>query len=148
MFRGQFRHTIDPKGRLSIPSKFRDLLNASYGDRLVIVPVAARALEVHPLSAWQEFEDKVNAQSRFDPDVRRFHERYVSLGEDVALDPQGRIHVRQECRERTGLTKDVVIVGMGRYFDVWDAERWTGHQQAHDTPMDELFARMAQKGVL
>ena len=148
MFRGQFRHTIDPKGRLSIPSKFRDLLDASFGDRLVIVPVAERALEVHPLSAWQEFEDKVNAQSRFDPDVRRFHERYVSLGEDVTLDPQGRIQVRQECRERTGLTKDVVIVGMGRYFDVWDVTRWTDHQSAHDTPMDELFARMAQKGVL
>jgi MraZ protein len=148
VFRGQFRYTIDPKGRLSIPSKFRETLNSSYGDRLVIVPVAERALEVHPMAEWQAIEEKVNALSRFDPQVRRFRERYVSLGEDVTLDPQGRIHVRQECRERTGLTRDVVIVGMGRYFDVWDQQRWEEHQQEDATPIDDLFRDMAQKGVL
>jgi MraZ protein len=146
MFRGQFRYTIDPKGRLSIPARFREELSAAYGDRLVIVPLVE--LQVHPLSEWQQIEEKVNALSRFDPQARQMRERYISLGEDVTLDPQGRILVRQECRERTGLTKDVVIVGMGKYFAVWDSARWAAHQEEDTTPLDEIFASMAQKGVL
>lgn len=146
MFRGQFRHTIDPKGRLSIPAKYRERLTSDLGDKLVIVPINS-SLEVHPLAHWQAIEVKVSALSKFDPDVRKFRHQYLSLGEDVMLDPQGRIQVKQEYRERAGLVKDVMIVGMGDYFDVWDTDRWAGHQSSAEEPLDDLFARIATKGV-
>ena len=147
MFRGQYRHTIDPKGRLSIPARFRDVLNSEYGDKLVIVPIKGAQIEVHPLSRWQEIEASASKQSRFDEDVRKFRRLYLSLGEDVTLDPQGRIQIRQDYRERAALVKDVMIVGMGEYFDVWDAERWTSHQESADEPLDDLFSRVARKGI-
>jgi MraZ protein len=146
VFRGQFRHTIDPKGRLSIPAKFRERLSADFGPNLVVVPINS-ALEVHPLAAWQATEARVANLSKFDPDVRRFRQQYLSLGEDVALDPQGRIQVKQEYRERVGLLKDVMIVGMGDSFEVWDAERWVMHQSGEEQPLEDLFARIAAKGV-
>ena len=147
MFRGQYRHTIDPKGRLSIPAKFRDVLNTEYGDKLVIAPVKSAEIQVHPLSRWQELEAKVSRLSPFDEDVRRFRRQFLSLGEDVTLDPQGRIQIRQDYRERAALVKDVMIVGMGEYFDVWNVERWTAAQDAPDESLDDLFSRVAQKGV-
>ena len=147
MFRGQYRHTIDPKGRLSIPAKFREVLDSDYGDKLVVVPIKGAQLEVHPLSRWQEIEASVSRQSKFDEDVRKFRRLFLSLGEDVALDPQGRIQIRQDYRERAGLVKDVMIVGMGDYFDVWNVERWAAHQDAVDEPLDDLFSRVAKKGI-
>ncbi|HUF91267.1 MAG TPA: division/cell wall cluster transcriptional repressor MraZ, partial [Candidatus Limnocylindria bacterium] len=63
MFRGRYQHTIDPKGRLSVPAKFRDAM-AQYGDALVVVP-NEHSLEVHPLEEWQRIEEKLNTQSAF-----------------------------------------------------------------------------------
>lgn len=154
-FRGQFRHTVDPKGRLSIPAKFRDVLQSDYGSELVIAPIgdvitrptAKAYLEVHPFTEWQEIEARVRTLSRFDEDVRKFRRDYISLGDNVPLDPQGRIQVKQEYRERTGLAKDVIIVGMGDYFEVWNAERWAAHQSTDEEPLDNLFSRIAKKGV-
>jgi MraZ protein len=68
MFRGRYQHTIDPKGRLSVPSKFRDAM-AQYGEALVVVP-NEHSLEVHPLEEWQRMEEKLNAQSAFAREVR------------------------------------------------------------------------------
>ena len=86
MFRGHYRHTIDTKGRLSIPSRFRDALADGWGDKLVIVP-SGKGLDVHPLKSWEELEGRVAALPRLDPDARQFRYSYLSLGQDVLLDP-------------------------------------------------------------
>ena len=82
MFRGHFRHTIDPKGRLSIPAKFREALDGDLGDKLVIVPID-HSLEVHPLSAWRDIEAKVAALPKFDEDARKLKYAYLSRAHDV-----------------------------------------------------------------
>ena len=122
MFRGHYRHTIDTKGRLSIPSRFRDVLASGWGDKLVIVP-NGKGLDVHPLQWWEELEGKVDALPQLDPDARLFRYKYLSQGQDVELDPQGRIQVSSDYRTRAGLVKDVVILGMQKMFEIWDAER-------------------------
>ncbi len=147
MFRGHYRHTIDTKGRLSIPSRFRDALADGWGDKLVIVP-SGKGLDVHPLKAWEELEARVAALPRLDPDARQFRYAYLSLGQDVLLDPQGRVQISSDYRERAGLTKDVVIIGMQEKFEVWDAERWAHFQRDTGGGLDdELRARLAAKGV-
>ena len=146
MFRGHFNHTIDPKGRLSIPAKFRDALTDGLGDKLVIVP-NGNGLDVHPLKLWQELEARVARLPRLDPDARKFRYAYLSLGLDVTLDPQGRIQISPDYRARAALNKDVVIIGMTDSFEVWDAERWTHFQREASEGLDHLRERLAQKGV-
>jgi MraZ protein len=146
VFRGHFRHTIDPKGRVSIPAKFRDVLADDFGDRLVIAP-NDDALEVHPLKSWEEMEARVMAISRFDQDARELRHAYLSLGLDVAIDPQGRIQISPDYREQSGLVKDVLVVGMIDYFEIWDAERWAHHRRDNGRPLRDLFDRVAKKGA-
>lgn len=148
MFRGHYRHTIDTKGRLSIPSRFRDVLASGWGDKLVIVP-NGKGLDVHPLQWWEELEGKVDALPQLDPDARLFRYKYLSQGQDVELDPQGRIQVSSDYRTRAGLVKDVVILGMQKMFEIWDAERWAHFESdsGGSTTLDDVRARLAEKGV-
>jgi MraZ protein len=146
VFRGHFRHTIDPKGRLSIPAKFREVLSDGFGERLVIVPNGT-ALDVHPLKSWEVLEAKVAGLPRLDADARQFRYAYISRGLDVTLDPQGRIQISPDYREKAGLAKEVQIIGMTDYFEVWDAERWAHFQRDNSGPLDDLRERLAAKGV-
>lgn len=148
MFRGHYRHTIDTKGRLSIPSRFREALADGWGDQLVIVP-NGKGLDVHPLRSWEELEARVAALPRLDPDARHFRYSYLSRGQDVVLDPQGRIQISSQYREGAGLVKDVVIIGMQVLFEVWDAERWAHFERdsGGGTLDEQVRARLASKGV-
>ena len=146
MFRGHYRHTMDAKGRLSIPSRFRDVLADEWGDKLVIVP-GGKSLEVYPLKAWEGLEGRITALPSQDPDARDFQYRYLSLGQDVLLDPQGRIQIPADYRERADLGKDVLIIGMLKWFEVWNAERWAHVERDRTGTLDELRARLAAKGV-
>jgi MraZ protein len=148
LFRGHYRHTIDTKGRLSISSRFRDVLASGWGDKLVIVP-NGKGLDVHPLQWWEELEGKVDALPQLDPDARLFRYKYLSQGQDVELDPQGRIQVSSDYRTRAGLVKDVVILGMQKMFEIWDAERWAHFESdsGGSTTLDDVRARLAEKGV-
>jgi MraZ protein len=147
VFRGHYRHTIDKKGRLSIPSRFREALSDGGGDKLVIVP-NGKGLDVHPLPSWEALEARVAKLPSLDPDARQFRYSYLSLGQDVVLDPQGRIQISSDYRERVGLVKDVLIIGMQEMFEVWDAERWAHFERdSGGGTLDELRARLASKGV-
>jgi MraZ protein len=137
---------MDTKGRLSIPSRFREALADGWGDKLVIVP-NGKGLDVYPLKSWEELEARVAALPTLDPDARQFRYSYLSLGQDVLLDPQGRIQITSDYRERAGLTKDVLIIGMQKMFEVWNAERWAHFERDAGGGLDELRARLAAKGV-
>jgi MraZ protein len=113
----------------------------------VIVP-NGRALDVYPLRSWDELEAKIDALPRLDPDADMFRYEYLSLGQDVVLDPQGRMQIPQDYRARAALAKDVLIIGMTKKFEVWDADRWT-HFRRESAPgtLDEVRRRLALKGV-
>jgi MraZ protein len=72
---------------------------------------------------------------------------YLSAGLDVVLDPHGRIQILQDYRERGGLSKSVVIIGMMDHFEIWDDDRWAIYQREQAGPFDDLRARLAEKGV-
>jgi MraZ protein len=146
VFRGQFSHTVDPKGRLSIPADFREVLADGFGDKLMIAP-NGNALDVYPERTWKELEGKVSELPLLDPDRRKFQYLYLSGGKAVMLDPQGRIQIPQNYRERAGLVKDVEIVSMMTYFEIWDKERWAHFQRDNAGPLDDLRERLASKGV-
>ncbi|MBI4635502.1 MAG: division/cell wall cluster transcriptional repressor MraZ [Candidatus Rokubacteria bacterium] len=146
MFRGRYRHTIDPKGRLSVPAKFRDVL-AQYDGHLVVVP-NDHCLEVHPLEEWQRLETKLREQSRFNPEVREISRLYMSRAKDVTLDGAGRILLPQDARQQAGLEKEVTLVGGGLpQFEVWDRARFEEYERNEQPKLPSLFDKLASLGV-
>ena len=149
MFRGRYQHTIDPKGRLSIPAKFRDAL-AGYGEQgsqLIVVP-NEHALEVHPLDEWQRIEDKLNAQPMFSSEVRQVSRLYMSRAKEAAVDSAGRILLSPDTRQQAGLEKDVTLVGGGRkLFEVWDRARFEEYERTQGDSLPTLFEKLSGFGV-
>ena len=125
MFRGTFEHTIDDKGRVSVPAKFRDKLLASNDDRVVITTGffgVLRCLDVYTHAAWLELEERLKGRPQFDPDVMRFKQFYLANAQDCQIDKQGRILVPPTLRSYAALRRDVNFVGIGENFQIWDRQ--------------------------
>jgi MraZ protein len=147
MFRGRYQHTIDPKGRLSIPAKFRDVLARYEGNDLVVVP-DGECLEVYPGAEWERMESKLREQSRFSTEVREISRLYVSRARDVALDGAGRILLAPDVRWEAALDKNVTIVGGGLdKFEVWDRGRFEEYDRTGQPKLPSLYDKLAGLGV-
>ena len=126
MFRGQFLHSIDTKGRVSLPSRFRDAI-AVINDRqtLVVTPAPFEScLHAYPLNEWERLENKISEHSNWETNAVRFRRIYISAAIECELDRHGRVVVPQNLRERVGLEKEVHLAGMGRIFEMWSKPRW------------------------
>jgi MraZ protein len=127
MFRGTFEHTIDDKGRISVPARFREMLQATDDDRLVITNFlisSVRCLDVYPHAAWVQLEERLRAKPQFDQRVLRFQNYYFAAAHDCVLDKQGRILLPPVLREYAGLTRDVVFTSALEKFRIWDRDQW------------------------
>lgn len=146
MFRGRYLHTIDPKGRVSIPARFREALGGSAG-RLVVVP-NGDCLEVHPLEEWERIEGKFKEQSMFNPEARKMSRLYISKAKDVDLDTHGRILIPPDLRTEAGLVRDVTLVGGGLFFfEIWDRRRFEEFDRTHQDELPSLFEKLSERGV-
>ncbi len=125
MFRGQFVHTIDAKGRVSLPARYRETLVSDDHSRFILTPALFEpCLHLHPMSAWNELEKKINELPSFDPYIVRFRRLYVSAAVECELDKSGRVLVPPALREKADLERDVLWAGMGRTAELWSKERW------------------------
>ena len=120
MFMGEYNHTIDAKGRLIIPSRFRDLL----GEEFVLTRGLDGCLSIYPMDEWAAFEEKLRALPLTNKDARTFSRFFVAGATNCELDKQGRILVPQTLREFAGLEKDVVLTGNLNRIEVWSKEKW------------------------
>ncbi|MFQ5828260.1 MAG: division/cell wall cluster transcriptional repressor MraZ [Candidatus Methylomirabilia bacterium] len=147
MFRGRFHHTIDPKGRLSIPAKFREALLQHFGENLIVVP-NEHCLEVHPLEEWQRVEEKVRQLPTFSPERKAIARLFTSKGREATLDGQGRILLPPDVRTEAGLAKDVTIVGGGLpVFEVWDRLRFEEFDRTHQDEIPTVLEKLAAMGI-
>jgi transcriptional regulator MraZ len=127
MFRGSFEHTVDEKGRVSIPSKFREILIKLEDDRLVATKFilnSHRCLDVYPQIEWEKFEEELKEKPRFDETFLKLENFYFSNAQDCFLDKQGRILLPPVLREYAGLKKNVVFTGSREKFRIWDKDSW------------------------
>jgi MraZ protein len=125
MFRGQFTHSVDAKGRISLPVRFRDQLTGASDPRIVVTPAIFDAcLHVYPIKAWEEFEAKVNELPSLDRHAVRFRRLYVSAAVECELDGAGRLLVPQELRTHAKLDKDALWAGMGPKLELWSKPEW------------------------
>jgi MraZ protein len=125
MFRGQFIHSIDSKGRVSLPARFRELVLKNGDPRIVIAPAPFDpCLHAHPMAEWEDFEQKIAELPRMDEHVVRFRRIYVSAAIECEVDKAGRILVPPDLREKASLSKDVLWAGMGKMMELWSKPRW------------------------
>lgn len=148
MFRGRYQHTVDPKGRVSIPAKYRDVLAQYDGGMLIVVPNEHAALEVHPFEEWERFEARFKEKSAFDPEIRKIGRLYISRAREVELDGAGRILIPPDSRSASGIAKDVTLVGPGQnHFEIWDRGRFDEYERTNGGGLSAGFERLAQMGV-
>ncbi len=124
MFLGQFFHTLDPKGRLTIPAKYRELLVRD----VIITKGFDMNLLVMPSEVFEGWANQINDQNYADPNARLLRRYLFSNGEIVEVDRAGRILIPQYLRESAKLISEIVIVGVGNFFEIWSKENWEQHQ--------------------
>ncbi len=142
MFLGEFVHTIDDKGRLVIPAKFRNALASG----LVITRGMDRCLVIYPMDTWQAYRERISALPTTDLSARDLRRLVFGSAADITPDSQGRFVIPPSLREYAGLDGQVVIVGCDTYIELWHPEEWA-KVQSRMTQNDENAARWAALGV-
>ncbi|MBA3504386.1 MAG: division/cell wall cluster transcriptional repressor MraZ [Betaproteobacteria bacterium] len=123
-FRGVTQLALDAKGRFAIPAKHRDALAAGRGGRLVITADLGRCLLLYPLSAWEPIEAELMKFSSFNEQIRGLQRLLVGHADEVDLDSAGRILVPPALRRYANLDRQIVLVGQGHKFELWDEAQW------------------------
>lgn len=142
MFMGEYNHTIDAKGRLIIPAKFRELL----GTEFVLTRGLDGCLFIYPVEEWKAFEQKLRALPLTNKNARTFSRFFVAGAAMCELDRQGRVLVPQTLREFAGLEKDVVLTGNLDRIEVWSKEKWSENCDYDD--MNEIAESMQDMGIV
>lgn len=124
MFRGIAQLNLDSKGRLAVPARHRDLLLERCGGHLVVTADADRCLLIYPLPDWELIQQKLEGLSNLDPRVRELQRRLIGFAVDVDMDGAGRVLISPALRQFAQLEKNVVLVGQGRKFELWNMDSW------------------------
>lgn len=130
MFRGATQLSMDAKYRLTVPAKHRDTLLAQSTGNVVLTAHPHRCLLLYPQPAWEPIQAKMMALSSFDKQSSSLQRLLVGYAEDISIDAAGRMLVSQSLREFADLEKEVMLVGQGSHFELWNLAAWR-KQLAH-----------------
>jgi len=133
MFIGEYKHTIDVKKRLALPAKFRKEL----GGKVVITKGITRCLVVYTKKSWQETLDKLGGLPITEAGARGFARTLLAGAMEVALDKLGRVLLPDYLKEYAGLKKEVVVCGLNKELEIWDAKKWKGYIAEQDEKMNK-----------
>ena len=142
MFMGENSHTIDAKGRIIVPAKFRE----SLGDNIVVTKGLDNCLFVYTSEDWRKFEEKLRTLPLTNKDARKFTRFFLAGAAEMEIDKQGRILIPSVLREFAALEKDVVLVGVGSRIEIWDKARWNESISIYDDDMEEVAENMESLG--
>lgn len=120
MFRGKFKHNLDEKGRLSLPSKFREVLSVKYGSETLVITNIPECLVVYPFSEWKKLEERLLNLPFGMREAWEFLRYFLGSAEECEPDRQGRILIPQTLREEIQVEKEVILLGMLTYFEIWN----------------------------
>ena len=146
MFRGRSVHTLDAKGRMRIPSRFREILKTHYDDRLIITNFD-RFLIAYPLQEWEKIEEKMGELSVVRQDVKAFQRFFISGATECNFDKQGRALIPQTLREHAGLDREAVLAGMVKNFEIWSKPLWDEEIQRSYENFGQITAALADLGI-
>ncbi|MBQ9827656.1 MAG: division/cell wall cluster transcriptional repressor MraZ [Lachnospiraceae bacterium] len=143
MFIGEYNHTIDAKGRMIIPQKFREGL----GESFFMSKGLDGCLVLYPEDQWIKFVDKLNNLSDIRKDNRDLKRFFLSGASDCEIDKQGRVLITPTLREYAGLKKDIVITGASTRIEVWNRNKWDDISNIDVDDMDDIAERLAEQGI-
>lgn len=133
LFLGEFEHSLDEKGRLILPAKFREALS----DGVIITVGMEKSLFIIPKTEWPVWEDKIRSLPLAKKDARKFSRFFFAGASEEEITKQGRISIPATLRDYAGLDKLVVIIGVSDRLEIWDKENWLSYQgEAGDSYSD------------
>ena len=147
MFRGRYEHTIDAKGRTSLPARYRDALAAQGERRIVLTSGLDPCLVAYTMPEWAAFEERLAKLPQFDRAVQKVKRIYVSGAVECEVDDSGRIPVPPTLREYARLAKDVLWAGSGKYAELWDRIAWKDAFETTEDERRDISARLAELGL-
>ena len=141
MFMGEYNHTVDAKGRLIVPSKFREQL----GDEFVVTKGLDGCLFVYENTEWKALEEKLHALPLTNANARKFSRFFLAGATTCEVDTQGRILLPAVLRDFAGIDKDAVLVGVGSRIEIWSKDAWNESNTYDD--MEEIAENMEGLGI-
>ncbi|MGJ8668184.1 MAG: division/cell wall cluster transcriptional repressor MraZ [Oceanococcus sp.] len=128
MYSGTTELSIDAKGRVAVPARYRASLTESCSGRLTVTLSLDSCLLVYPHFEWEVFAAKLMSLPSLTPQAKKLQRHFLGAAEDVLMDKQGRVQLTPYLRARAGLDKSAVFVGQGEKFELWDAQAWGRYQ--------------------
>lgn len=141
MFMGEYNHTVDAKGRLIVPAKFRE----SLGEEFVVTKGLDGCLFVYDMKEWASFEEKLKTLPITNKDARSFVRFFLAGATSVEVDKQGRILLPAVLRDFAELEKEVVLIGVASRVEIWSKNRWENTANFDD--MEDIAEHMAELGL-
>ncbi len=146
MFRGRFEYSIDDKGRVKIPPKFKEILKKKGVDTLIMT-LFDDCIYVYANDTWEELEKKAMNLPLTNKSARRFKRMFFSSAQDVNLDRQGRVLIPSVLREDLSMDKDVVMLGNLDHIEIWTKEKWDEESSALRESEEELASKIEELGI-
>lgn len=143
MFIGEYSHSVDPKKRLALPSKFRKEL----GKTVVVTRGLDKCLFVYPMSAWKELAQKLGTMPIGESDTRSFVRLMLAGATDTTMDSQGRVLVPDYLKEYAGLDRDVIVAGLFNRLEIWDTQKWQAYKENAEKNTDQIAEELGKLGV-
>ncbi len=143
MLLGEYKHTIDPKGRVAIPAKFREKFTAG----AIVTRGLDHCLFVFSKSEWEILAQKIISLPLAQADSRAFARLMLSGATDVELDVQGRILIPDSLRNYAQMKKQVVVTGMYTRVELWDTDAWEAYKKKTESAADEIAEKLSELGI-
>lgn len=143
MLVGEYNHNLDTKGRVSVPSKFRDDLGSTF----IITKGLDNCLFAYSKDEWQKFEDKLKTLPLTNMNARNFVRFFLAGATECEIDKQGRINIPQNLREYASLVKDVTIIGVATRVEIWSKDKWAEFTNPDNMDLDEIASQMSDLGI-
>lgn len=142
MFLGNYQHSLDSKGRVTIPAKLRDLL----GDKFIATRGLDNCIFLYPLDEWQNIEDKLRSLPFTRADVRSFMRIFLSAASELEVDKQGRTVLPSNLRDYAKINMDIIIIGVGTRIEIWARDQWETYTSNSDSSY-EVIAESLDLGI-
>jgi len=143
LFIGEYQHTIDSKGRVIMPAKFREEL----GEKFVVTKGLDNCLFVYPNEEWRNLEQKLRTLPLTSKEARAFIRFFFAGAAECEVDKQGRILIPANLREHASLEKDIVIIGVSGRVEIWSKEAWDAYNNDSSLDQDAIVEKMAELGI-
>lgn len=143
MFYGEYQHSVDAKGRVIVPSKFRDGL----GEKFIVTKGLDNCLFAYSAEEWSNLETKLKSLPFTDKDVRAFVRFFFAGATECEVDKQGRILIPQNLREYSGLEKDIYVIGVSTRVEIWDKTKWENYSGDENMSAESIAEKMAMLGI-